>query len=366
MEKYPQNDAPLSAAPRLVVVDQGSIYTKLTYDLECATYLSVHAPVSRGHSLGGPEYLDAVRVDSDPTWYAFGPNMTRIADLNRISHVSTDARYTSDSYRRGMAYALFRAHAHVAVDKSSKDSFTPVVVASIPAGEFKRNKTKIEANLTGKYTVRGVYEGVERPYRFNVTLDNLNVLPEGTGTYYDLVQAEEQGLSKTNYSKGITAIASWGWYTLSIIMFDNGEHVAGVIDSNDMVGMQSVAESIYNRLGIQPGASIAEIDKHMQGDTLVYHGRELRDFPKFKAQEVKQAADQGLSWLQGKIRRSQLSVDNLIFTGGTSDMFWRFLDIENHSLRDMLPANILKVDNAAREDADGAWRFFDYMMNQGI
>jgi len=354
---------PSSSAPGLVVVDQGSIKTKLATSTLCTDYLSVHAPLATGHALGSLSYLDTVRVDNDPTWWVFGDNMVKFADLQRVQHVSSNARYISDSYRRGMAYALFRTHADIL---PGKEVFEPVVVVSVPANEFKRNKTKIEENLVGSYKVTASIEEKERPWRFKVTLDNLNVLPEGAGTLYDYIQSEEQGLSDTRFSTETIAVASWGWYTLSVLIFQGGVHISDITDSNDTVGQSSVAEATFGRLGIEPGASIEEIDRQMRSNDFTYMGRPYPAFAAIKAEEIQAAFNQGLSWLQAKIKRSRLSVSTLVFTGGTSEMFWPYVDLENHPLRELLPANIIKVKNAAREDADGAFRYFYYMMSKGI
>lgn len=352
-----------SSAPGLVVVDQGSIKTKLATEKLCVDYLSVHAPLASGHTLGSLNYMDTIRVDNDPRWWVFGDNMVRFADLQRVSHVSSNARYFSEAYRRGLAYALFRTHADII---PGKEVFEPVVVVSVPANEFKRNKTKIEENLTGNYKVIASVEGKEKPWRFKVTLDNLNVLPEGAGTLYDYIQAEEQGLASSRFAQETVAVASWGWYTLSILIFQGGIHVSDVTDSNDAVGQSSVAEATFSRLGIEPGASIEEIDRSMRSDSLTYMGRPYPAFSAIKTEEIQSAFNQGLGWLQGKIKRSKLSVSTLIFTGGTSEMMWPHVDLENHALRELLPANIIKVKNAAREDADGAFRYFYYMMSRGI
>lgn len=364
MDGYEQ---PFSAAPEVVVADQGSIFTKLAYKYGMIDYLSVHAPLAKGNSMDRIEYTDAIKIDKDPTWWAFGPNLHRIGELNRISHVSTDARYTSDAYRRGIAYALFVTHCHIKVPKRNKDYFDPLLVVSIPADEFKNNKDAIAENILGKYTVKASYLAEEdREYKFDIVLDNLTVLPEGAGTYLDLVQAEKQGIINTTYSQGITAMVSWGWWTISIVLFENGKQIKGVIDSNSMVGMSSVAESIFSRLGIEPSASVAQMDKDMRGEVLKYNGRELKEFPIYKREEIKTASEQGLTWIESKLKRSGLSVDNLVFTGGTSEMFWPYIDIEKHSLRKRLPGNITKVEDAAHEDANGAFRYYEYRMRNSI
>lgn len=346
----------------IVIIDQGSIFTKLAGNGKEITYLTRHAPASRSHQLGSIGYEDAIQIDNDETWYIFGDNLTAHGDLGRISNVTGSGRYYSDEYRRGIAYALFRMYSD---QEPTKEGFEPLVVVSVPAEEFAQNKDAIEENILGKYRVRTLdSDGKQRTYRFKITLENLNVLPEGAGTFYDFVQCEAQGILQSNYGKETVVLASWGWYTLSFIIFDKGRHVSTLTLSNPHVGMQSVANAIFQRLGINNiDASLDEIDEMIRRGEIIYMGRKI-DTEKtetIKSEEIAIIAKAGLDWLQSKIASSRLNVSSIIFTGGTSEMFWPYLDLENYPMRDRLPQNIVKVENAAREDCDGAWRYWDYM-----
>lgn len=348
----------------IAVIDQGSIYTKIAGGClkQGISYLTRYAPVSRAHRMSEIGYLDAIQIDSDPTWYVFGENLTSHGDLDRIINNTGSGRYYSEEYRRGIAYALFRLFAD---REPGKDVNEPLVILSVPAEQFAKYKDKIEKNILGNYKVKALGpDGKLRTYKFRITIDTLNILPEGAGTMLDFIQAEEQGLIDTSFRKKGVAVASWGWYTLSLIIFDKGKHVSQITLSNSRVGMQSVSKAMFSRLGIDDvEASLDEIDQMVRSGIVNYMGREI-PATEVKVDEISSAAKMGLDWLQSQISSSRLNISTLMFTGGTAEMFWPHLDLENYTLRDRLPADIFKVDNAAREDCDGAERFFRYKVSE--
>lgn len=216
----------------LASFDLGNANAKVKTADVSAEFRSIAGRLSRSQRFS--ELHTKLVFTFDGETLVFGNEARDLIDGEPVAYTDM-SRYTSGFYRKLFAAALWRSFQHRAKD----GVIFPTIVCSIPIMEYANGKADdVKQKITGPYVIDGL-DGVS--LYATVKPENLLIIPEGAGSYYNALAAGSGLGSQT------VAILDVGFYTTDLIVFNRGNYVPGAARSTKH-GVQQVADAVYQHL----------------------------------------------------------------------------------------------------------------------
>jgi hypothetical protein len=249
-------------------------------------------------------------------------------------------RYTDGFYRKLFAAALWRSFQHLATE----GVLYPVIVCSIPVSEYADGQAdKVRANITSAYVMDGL-EGAS--LYANVEPQNVIIIPEGAGSYFQALYAPGSNLASRE-----VAILDVGFYTTDLVIFNQGNYVAGSARSTKH-GVQQVAEAVHRFLRQQHRyeGDLWKVDSTLS-EGCIQIGNDCRSFVEPRDDAYANLLEDILAFYRSS--KGSRTPGAVVLSGGGAEGVYHFLPEE------LRGEGWRVATNPRRANADGAYLFLE-------
>jgi hypothetical protein len=277
-------------------------------------------------------------INWNGTYYVFGEQAyTECPDT--LEDFPTTDRYLTDWYKRTFAFGLHKAFG-LRLSTNGQAPHAPQIIASIPAKEYSNSARKeaIEENLFGQYSIGTV---LGTTLEVEVSEANLVLIPEGVGSYLYMVAQRHSAMEH-----GLWAVLDLGYLTGDVVFFRDGEYVTDSSDSDDKLGMITVAQRVAAAIRGQGGpdlpepqidAFIAELDPRVESPCVEISGVPYAIHDVYH-QAMTELGDRAVTFLKKKCAGKNLK--GILLTGGNAR--WQSYFIQPQTQK--LPAVTVCID----------------------
>jgi hypothetical protein len=269
----------------------------------------------------------------------FGDEARDLIDGEPIAYTDM-RRYTDGFYRKLFAAALWRSFQHLA----NEGVLYPVIVCSIPVSEYADGQAdRVRENVIGAYVIDGL-AGVS--LYANVEPRNVIIIPEGAGSYFQALYAPGSNLARRE-----VAILDVGFYTTDLVLFNQGNYVAGSARSAKH-GVQQVASAVHRYLRQQHRyeGDLWAVDSAL-GEGCIQIGNDCRNFVETRDDAYADLWGDILAFYRSS--KGSRTPGAVVLSGGGAEGVYRFLPEE-------LKGEGWRVaTNPRRANAEGAYLFLE-------
>ncbi len=333
-----KKQSPVQSIRPLASYDLGNAGAKIrTADL-AVEFRSIAGRLSKSRTFG--EMKSPLVFTFEGETLVFGDDTRDLIDGEPIAYTDM-SRYTDGFYRKLFAAALWRSFHHVATE----GIVYPVVACSIPVSEYADGKAdEVKKNVAGSYVIDG-QDGITTLY-VNVQAENILILPEGAGSYFQALYAPGSGLAARE-----VAILDIGFYTTDLIIFNKGTYVTGSARSAKH-GVRQVAGTVHQYLRQQYNyeGDLWAVDSALETGCLDI-GNKCRSFADQRDEAYADLLDDILVFYRST--KGSRTPGAVVLSGGGAEGVYKFLP-------DVLRDEGWRVAaNPRRANADGAYLFLE-------
>ncbi len=328
---------PEQVARPLASYDLGNAGAKIkTVDL-ATEFRSIAGRLSKSRSFG--DLTSPLVFGFEGETLAFGDEARDLIDGEPVAYTDM-TRYTDGFYRKLFAAALWRSFRPVATE----GILYPIVACSIPVSEYADGKAdEVKKNVTGGYTLNGL-DGVS--LYASVLSENLIIIPEGAGSYFQALYAPGSGLASRE-----VAILDIGFYTTDLTIWNKGNYVTGSARSAKH-GVRQVAGEVYQHLRQQYRyeGDLWAVDSALEAGCIDI-GNKCRSFVEQRDEAYANLLDDVMAFYHSS--KGSRTPGAIILSGGGAEGVYKFLP---DTLRD---EGWRVAINPRRANADGAFLFLE-------
>jgi hypothetical protein len=335
--KHKKRQGAEASIQALASFDLGNATAKLKTAELSTEFRSIAGRLSRNRIFG--EISSPLVFSFEGETLVFGDEARDLIDGEPVAYTDM-RRYTDGFYRKLFAAALWRAFRPLATE----GVVYPVVVCSIPVSEYADGKAdEVKKNIEGPYVIDG-QDGIS--LYVNVQAENLVIIPEGAGSYFQALYAPGSGLASWE-----VAIVDIGFYTTDLVVFNKGNYVAGTARSTKH-GVRQVAEAVHHHLRRQYRyeGDLWAVDSAL-GTGCISIGGHCYDVTVERDNAYADLLDDILVFYRSS--KGSRTPGAVVLSGGGAEGVYQFLPEE-------LKAEGWRVaSNARRANADGAYLFLE-------
>jgi hypothetical protein len=328
---------PVAHIQPLASYDLGNAGAKIkTADLS-TEFRSIAGRLSKSRSFG--EIKSPLAFGFEGETLVFGDEARDLIDGEPIAYTDL-SRYTDGFYRKLFAAALWQSFRHLATE----GVLYPVIACSIPVSEYADGKAdEVKKNVAGAYVVDGL-DGVS--LYATVQPDNLIIIPEGAGSYFQALYAPNSGLAGRE-----VAILDIGFYTTDLTIWNKGNYVTGSARSAKH-GVRQVASAVHQHLRKQYRyeGDLWAVDSALEAGCMDI-GNKCRGFADQRDEAYADLLDDVLAFYRSN--KGSRTPGATILSGGGAENVYKFLP---DSLRD---EGWRVATNPRRANADGGYLFLE-------
>jgi hypothetical protein len=324
-----------SSPSTLASFDLGNATAKIATACLKTDFRSIAGRLSRSRRFG--DLKSPLVFSFENETLVFGDEARDLIDGEPTAYTDM-TRYTSGFYRKLFAAALWRAFQEIA----TQGVVYPTIVCSIPVIEYGAGKAdEVRKNVAGSYAIEG-HDG--KTLYAHVKASEIVIIPEGAGSYF-------QALSIGNGLGGQeVAILDIGFYTTDLVIFHQGNYVAGSARSAKH-GVRQVADAVHYYLTAQHGyeGDLWAVDNALESGEISIANQRVRFHEPRDEAFYNLTADLLTFYRSSKGSRSPAAV---LLSGGGARGVWPFLPDDLRSQGwDIVPGD------PRRANVDGAFQF---------
>lgn len=252
----------------------------------------------------------------------------------------------------GTTYYISQGDFDQNLDKASKDTLPLFlyaitkkehlhelnVVVGLPADQYNSNREKMSNKFKGEFKV--VLNGNQHK---TVLVNDVQVFPEGVGSFYTLSSQEKDGL---------VLIVDIGGRTVNICLFEDGKLVkVATVPHGVQSIFQRVLDTLKDQYGAMPWLTIGYIEKnYKKGIKIDGVSVDLG----FIENEIEELTGEIYRTLHAKDFPIRL-VDKMRLAGGGADLLKGSMEKQHHNV-EVMANNIFANVNGFKEVANTLWR----------
>jgi len=331
-----QSQSPTPHLYTLASYDLGNAGAKIkTADLE-TEFRSIAGRLSKSRTFGDIKSPLVFSFESETL--VFGDDTRDLIDGLPVAYTDMQ-RYTDGFYRKLFAAALWRSFRSLATE----GIVYPTIACSIPVSEYADGKAdEVKKNVIGDYVIDAIDRSLSLYVK--VTPQNLLIIPEGAGSYFQALYANESGLASRE-----VAILDIGFYTTDLTIWNRGNYVTGSARSAKH-GVRQVAEDVYRYLRTTHGyeSDLWAVDSELAVGCLQI-GNECHSFAEQRDNAYADLLDDLIAFYRSN--KGARTPSAVILSGGGAEGVYRFLP-------EQLKSEGWRVaSNPRRANADGGYQF---------